>query len=556
MAMAATHMKIRDLLEQHPHWRRLCLLLSGALMCLTLIFPVIGFLEWIAMIPAACVLLSMARDTTVRYRRLYLYGFLYFMGFFLTAFHWFLALYPLDFIDGISKGDAVLIVMVAWIGVSLLQAVVAAWIPVLLALFARRGLGCRVPTLIPWAGAALFTIGEWVQTLTWAGVPWARLAIGQTSSPVMIQTASLFGSYFITFLLTAVNFLFAFALLSDTPMRRKIYALTGAGLIACNAFAGAILLIANPAMSDKEKKYTAAAIQPNISSHEKWGVESVRISMERLEKYSLAAAEQGAKLIVWSETAFASDVLDDESLCQFISDLAVRCKATIVVGAFSQGEKLNRNSLLFVNPDGSFRSEIYSKRHLVPFGEYVPWRAFFSAVIPQLTEIAMLEEDLEPGTDSALAYTEAGVLGGLICFDSIYETLSLDSARDGAEVMILSTNDSWFLDSAAVYMHNCQAKLRAVETGKYLVRSANTGISSIIDANGRLLAMKEPLVEGYITAEICPKTGQTLYTKIGNTAVYLMIAFCLLLGLSSVFHKTANRWMDNIPKAMKNTKTT
>ena len=150
----------------------------------------------------------------------------------------------------------------------------------------------------------------------------------------------------------------------------------------------------------------------------------------------------------------------------------------------------------------------------------------------------MLGEDLAPGEDSDLVYSQVGILGGLVCFDSIYENLALDSARDGAEVLVLGTNDSWFFDSAAVYMHNAQAKLRAVETGRYLVRSANTGISSIIDPDGRVLDEEPPLVPGYVIADISARRSPTAYTVIGNTFVYLLIAAVGLLFISSMFPKT------------------
>jgi apolipoprotein N-acyltransferase len=105
--------------------------------------------------------------------------------------------------------------------------------------------------------------------------------------------------------------------------------------------------------------------------------------------------------------------------------------------------------------------------------------------------------------------------------------------RDGAEIIVLGTNDSWFLDSAAVYMHNAQAKLRAVETGRYIVRSANTGMSSIIDPNGVVLDEEPPLVGGYVIADVAVRDSATVYSVIGNLWVYALIAALLCL-LSSI----------------------
>ena len=112
-----------------------------------------------------------------------------------------------------------------------------------------------------------------------------------------------------------------------------------------------------------------------------------------------------------------------------------------------------------------------------------------------------------------------GKVGSVICFDSIYESLILDSVRAGANLLCISTNDSWFEDSAAVYEHNAHAKLRAVETGRYVVRAANTGISSIITPTGKVTESLPPLVEGYILDGVYMISANTLYTMVGNVLV-------------------------------------
>ena len=263
--------------------------------------------------------------------------------------------------------------------------------------------------------------------------------------------------------------------------------------------------------------------------------------MRKIEKYSLEAVASGAKLIVLPETVFPYDLFNSTTIYEFITDLAVRCDATIVVGGFTEGEELDENSLVFVHPDGSVDKTIYSKRHLVPFGEYVPLRDLVIAIIPPLADISMLSEDLAPGTDSSVVDTEVGKIGSLICFDSIYEMLALDSARDGAEIIVLSTNDSWFLDSAAVYMHNAQAKIRAVETGRYIVRSANTGISSIITPSGVVLDEEPPLVDGIAIADVAVRNNSTVYSIIGNLFVYILIASIVLFLLTAIWDKNTKK---------------
>ena len=519
---------LREFLDRKPIFNYIFLAVGAFLTALTLMIPSIGAVEWVSLVPAAIVFIITARDTEVHYKQMYLYGFVYYMSFGLSIFHWFINLYPLDF-AGMTKPAAAVVVIVAWVGLSLLQAVFAAFMPVLLALLMRKSIISKYRILTPFIAAALFTVFEWLQTLTWMGVPWGRLAIGQTEMPLMLKSSSAFGSYFITFLIVAVNFFLALFILMKKDEKRNVCLAAGAGLVALNLLVGmsAELLEANDG-----EKIKAAAIQPNISSHEKWGWDSLTITKETVRKYSLAAAEEGATLIVMPETVFPYNPLKNSSIYDFITELAVECDATLVVGGFTSGEELDGNSLIFVHPDGSVDEKVYSKRHLVPFGEYVPMRKIIMTLIPPLAEISMLGEDLAPGKDSAVADTEAGRLGGLVCFDSIYEMLTVDSVRDGAEIIVLGTNDSWFLDSAAVYMHNAQAKLRATETGRYIVRAANTGISSIIDPDGRVLDEEPPLVEGYVTADVAARDSLTLYSVIGNAFVYLNIAFSSILLLS------------------------
>jgi apolipoprotein N-acyltransferase len=161
-------------------------------------------------------------------------------------------------------------------------------------------------------------------------------------------------------------------------------------------------------------------------------------------------------------------------------------------------------------------------------------RSVIEVLIPPLADMNILSSDLDPGTDSAIVQTSLGAVGTLVCFDSIYENLTLDAVRDGAELICLSTNDSWFLDSAGVYMHHTQARLRAIESGRYIIRSADTGISSIIAPDGSVAAELPVLVEGVSVSTVYPGSSRTLYSCIGNTFVYLLITAELAIAIDAL----------------------
>lgn len=493
--------------------------LGGILTALCLLLPKIGFLEWVTLAPALFFLFR-KQQSPPRLRRFYAYGLLFFFSFFFVIFHWFAALYPMEF-AGATPAEAVLLIAICWIGLSLLQTVFFALTFPLYAWLAKGRFLQRWPILSPFVYAAIYALFEWGMTHTFAGVPWARLPIGQIEMGFLPNSAALFGTYFTTFLLVACNGLLAWLLLQ--PGKKRCCALLAAGLLALQVVTGAIGYAT--AHTGKGEEIVVAAVQGNIGSSQKWsGAATVR-TKEVYEKYTAEAARAGAVLVVFPETFLPYSIDPGTSTHEYVRSLAMRYGVTIQCGGFHYTETLDEyNALFTIYPDGSCDQTIYKKRRLVPFGEFVPWRGFVETVIPPLADMGMLSADLSPGTDSEIVTTQYGRIGGLICFDSIYEVLTLDSVRDGAELITLATNDSWFTDSAAAYMHNAQARLRAIETDRYIVRAADTGISGIITPRGDVLDLKVPMIEGVAIAGVCFNTSRTLYSRIGNTFIYLLAA--------------------------------
>ena len=507
----------------------LCLPFSAVLMALCLMIPQLGPIQWFCMIPALWYLLGRFQKERIPLRRAYGLGFLYYIVFFLIIWHWFIDLYPMEFAV-ISKLEAVGLIAICWIGLSLLQASLAALsFPVFAALLRTRPLQ-RVSILTPFLFASVYTVAEWAQTLTWSGVPWARLALGQSQCGVLFHSVSLFGSYFLTFAIVAVNALAAYAILHLDRARRV--ALLCAAVFGLNLAAGMIGYFTAPV--GQGEGVVVAAVQGNVGSANKWTADNTKQSYAVYEKYTAEAVARGAEIVVFPETFMPYRITENTDLGQYVSALAVTHGVTIRCGGFYYADDNVYNGIFTVYPNGEISDTVYAKRRLVPFGEFVPWRPVIEFLIPPLADMNILSDDLAPGTDSVVVETSAGLAGTLICFDSIYENLTLDAVQNGAEYICLSTNDSWFLDSIGVYMHHRQACLRAVESGRYIVRSADTGISSMIAPDGRSYEVLPPLVEGVSVGTIYPTTHRTLYSYIGNTMVYLLIAAELLLAADGV----------------------
>ena len=502
--------------------------LGGILAAISLIFPVVGFLQWVTMVPALVLLFQRLEQGKPRYRKLYGYGFLYFYPFYLVNWHWFIDLYPMEF-AGISEGTAVLLIAICWFGLSLLQTIFSALVfPVVGALFRSRLFRQR-KFFLPFLYASAYTVAEWAQTLTWAGVPWARLTLGQVESGVFFNAASLFGSYFISFSIVAVNALIAYAILHVECI--KLASICAASVLVFHLGAGSIGYAL--ARSGDGESLTVAAVQANDGSHEKWNEKNdpYQIYLEHIEE----AAAAGATIVLLPETFIPSYISSTSALGRFVSQAAKKYGVTLICGGFYRDAENNRyNALFTILPDGTISGQVYCKQRLVPFGEFVPMRTLVETLVPPLAEIGMLSSDLTPGAESGIMETELGSIGSLICFDSIYEELTLDAVRNGAELICLSTNDSWFLDSVGVYMHNRQAQLRAVESGRYIVRSAATGISSVIAPDGDVIDMLDPLTRGNVVATVSMRQARTLYSYIGNLFVYLLMAAELAVAVDAI----------------------
>jgi len=527
--------RIIDFLLSKKMYIYLCI--SGILTGLTLIFPVIGFLEWITLVPAIFVLLKAAHDRKIKLRNLYVKGIIFFYSFFLTCFHWFVYLYPLDFIYGMSKLGALAVVILAWFGLSLLQALISALSFVLVGFILRGKICERIQFAKPFVIASLWVIFEWFQTIGWWGVPWGRLPIGQSAYLVGLQNASLFGSYFVTFMLVAVNSIIAYIII--TPKKLRLGATVAIALLLFQYGSGTVLWLTKG--NQNGEKITVACVQGNIPSGEKWDNSSIVKTLDNYTKYTVEAAERGAKLVVWPETAFPYVI--DEGFYSIFSDsfssLAKNNDIYILVGAYvtnDDGDLLN--SLICFTPNGEMKDQVYSKRHLVPFGEYVPMKPIIQTVIPPLAELVLSTGEIYAGKGAQIIELDDGTaVGGLICFDSIYETLTLDSIREGAELICLATNDSWFTDSRALNMHNAQAQIRAIEGGRYIARAANTGISTVISSRGEVLVQLEPLVEGEIVCDVYTSNVRTLWSYIGNLFVYILILLTVFVIVSELIFK-------------------
>lgn len=505
----------------------LWLWLFGVLASLPLHIPDTHLLSFVLFCPLLYRLLRLCRQKA-RFKQFYRTALLFDLGYFMGAFCFFLSMYPLDF-AGLGAVASVLVLLLATVALPLFQAALHALFTLPLWLLARAEL--LFPLVFTAAAATLYTLFSHLQCFTWLGVPWAHPALALTDAPALAGVVAWIGTGGLILLILAINAALCEmvdALREDADRRALTAFLLALFLFVGNLGTGAILISRTPSETARMR---VAVIQPDVSSIREMSNPYTPITVSL--RLARQAAEEEVDLMLWSESVVQFSIESDPSLFAAFSELAVETGAIQVVGSFTSPTKEEYyNALLMFYPDGSISETAYYKRRPVPFGEYLPWPAFFAVVCPPLTELNLLSRNTMRGEGAQLFTTDAGVLGGLICFDSLYPALARESVGEGAELILLSTNDSWFDGSTAKRIHLAHAKLRAMENGRTVVRAGNTGLSAIIQPNGSTNVGLPKDTPGYFTAEVALTDTTTLYTRIGDLPLYLFSVG--VLGLSTV----------------------
>lgn len=388
-----------------------------------------------------------------------------------------------------------------------------------LALFWAVGLGLGRAM----GGGALGFVGglgliELARGYVLTGFPWAQ------PGHVLIDTPLLhWASYLGSLGLTALVLLAAVALWAAmTGARRALLAL---GAMAILWPAGALL---TPEAGAAPEAATVRLVQPNAPQHEKWDPDKIQGFFDR--QLAFSAAGERPDLIVWPETAVPVMLERAASTLEVISEAAGG--VPVVVGLQRRDEMRLYNTLALVEAGGSVAA-VYDKHHLVPFGEYMP----YGDHLAQFGIHGMAAKNGQGFSSGPGAQViEMGALGRalpLICYEGVFAQ-DLRAAPGRADFILLITNDAWFGKFSGPYQHLAQARLRSAEFGLPMVRVANTGVSAMIDATGRITAAL-PLGEaGWRDAALPPPLPPTLYARLGDSP--MLGVFLVFLALSRLGH--------------------
>ena len=444
---------------------------------------------------------------------------------------------------GVTPLQSLFIVIAAWVGFPVLQTFVMLILPLGLKLFGRVWVREKINTTVfnifylPILTACLYVIVEWAQSWFLSGLTWAKLSLTQYTNLFFIQSLSLFGTYFVSFIIIFINSAIALYILNKLNKSELIIPVSKNNLlILCvillyfaNSYFGYFRIeyydyIDKPS---ETQKINAQIVQGNVSSYEKWADDAITVSLNKYKSLSEKYKDENTNITVWPETAIPTNIDYGSSLYSNICEFAEKNNLTVFTGAFYDSGDSEYNAIMAFDKNYDF-IQPYCKRHLVPFGEYLPMENVLKSIFPFVANISLFDSLLTPGENSNIMSVNGINYGGLVCFDSIFPELARKSVNDGADILIITTNDSWFRDSPAVYQHNAQAVLRAVENNRYVVRSANTGISSFISPTGDIIKQSDALQTEVLSAEVGVVKDKTVYTVFGDFMLYLAWIFIVI----------------------------
>jgi len=378
---------------------------------------------------------------------------------------------------------------------------------------------------------SLWVVLEFIRARALSGFGWASLGQSQYKNLWMIQIADITGMLGVSFLIVMVNvFLKEFF----TKITRREYVLCT--FLVCGILS--IVLgygIFRISMLNKASSPSmmVGIVQANIPQHMKWKETAWPEIINKHMVLTQEAAKEKPDLIIWPETAFPGFLLEDKKYFQQFQKLAKDMHVPILFGSVTKERGSYYNSAALLSSKGVLVQR-YDKTHLVPFGEYIPFRA----QIPFLTDIIPIA-DFSSGTErtifsSLFSHDDRKTFSTLICFEDTIGQLARQFVKEGAGLLINITNDAWFKDTAAPFMHLQSAVFRTVENRRSLVRSANTGISGFIDATGNINNTihnkkgKKTFISGYEIQKVSFGQSKTFYTKYGD--VFAFMCFGCIIG--------------------------
>jgi len=372
-----------------------------------------------------------------------------------------------------------------------------------------RQVSLRLLAVIPSAWVLL----EWLRGWVFNGFPWLQLGYSQLDTPLAVigPVLGVLGiSWFVMLLIGWVVWV-VLAL-------GKARWLALASIIS--VFGATFVLKQIEWTQAKNKPISVALIQGNIAQENKWQDKWLLPTIKRYTDLTMKNLDRD--LVVWPEVAlpgyyhqFKSSILDP------LQRQLQNSETDLLSGILFRDGNRNHNSLVKLGKD----TEVYHKRHLVPFGEYIPFRHWLS----WLNQWVMLPaSNIESGSQPKLLHVAGETVAGSICYEDAYGN-EMAQMLPAAGLLVNVSNDAWFGDSLAPYQHLQIARMRALELGRPMLRVTNTGVSAIVNYKGGLEAVSPQFTLHVLKAKIWPRVGGTPFVRWGNIPVLILCLALILM---------------------------
>lgn len=484
-------------------------ILAGSLVLLSALLLIISFprfnlypLAWIALVPWILVLHSADFKKTVLYS--FVLGVIFFAG--LLSWVGLFGYFP-------------------WILLSLFQALFIILTGLLVWFCRELSSSWRVLAV-----ACFWTLFEFLRGIGTYGMTWGWLGYSQSPFIPLIQLSSVTGVLGITFLIVLHNATIAeiFLSKSESALRRFIPLVSVWALIVVIIIYG-VSVVNKDTPDNNTLKVTI--LQSTVREPGKeditreWTSDDMDAYRQVLLEQMQKATTQNPDIIILPESALPSILNKEEYLLSAVEKAVVSAKTWVLLGShFEDSQEKVYNSAYLFSPQGKL-SDRYDKLHLVPFSEFVPGRH----MLPGLEYYPIRDEDLAAGKVIHVLESGDAKLGISICFESIFPQFTREQIRRGANLLVIITNDAWFLKTAAAEQHRQMAVFRAVENRRWVARGALTGISCFISPAGQIVDELQLYERGIVTRDIALLEDTTFFVENGNWFIWLTIAFSLVL---------------------------
>ncbi|MEM9232996.1 MAG: apolipoprotein N-acyltransferase [Pseudomonadota bacterium] len=452
------------------------------------------------------------------------------------------------FLTGWAFGFGYFLLGMYWLGFAfLVQADQFAWmIPIAIPAFTGfLGLFCAIPALLAmfrWQNglssvlllAAFWAAFEFLRGNILTGLPWNLTSQSFAGTAFLAQPVAWVGPYGYSLILLFLAMLPAAALAAPGRLRPAPLLGFAAGVMAILVFGAARLSLNEPDNAPAGMPMLVV-VQPNVAQKDKLDPERQAEAFEAMVRMTGEAAATGQNTIaVWPENAhpFLANAPDATTFfAQSLPEETALVAGTIRAWEDDGHTRYGNSVAIFGRTTGGEKplEAIYDKHHLVPFGEYLPFRGLLTRL--GLSQLSPVGEGFTPGPGPQV-YENAGLrFAPLICYEDVFPR-RLYPTGDRPDLLVVVTNDAWFGDNAGPRQHLDISRMRAIESGLPMARSANTGISTIFDARGRMVESLPLYEQGVISAPMPSVSSRPFYDRLGEFPFF----FLLLAAASASFY--------------------